>query len=337
MRVTSNGYAHMTRKLLGLAKGKLVVALEGGYNEEMTATCAEAVIRVMLGEVPRDLNGPQRLKACTEDAIRKALAVQVGELLLLIPTVTVHALPFTLGEGGERGRTRGCTSYNPRLSLQTRQTHAGADESSPWQRVSGETAWCGAQSRYWPKLGDAAFIAAMDAHFASVKVSSDAQMLKEAQSILGLNNKGSEGSLKDYADRRSRRAPRTTPIAKPQPAAVRDLVSKTPAPEKTPKPTPAVVPLRVEAEAESSSPHMPVDGTPPLASHAISQLTQGGSPAESPASSSPACAAEALPSPPPEVVGNAAGVSEDRQAKEEMSALSDALAGLAVAAEPPAQ
>ena len=64
----------MTRKLLGLAKGKLVVALEGGYNEEMTATCAEAVIRVMLGEVPRDLNGPQRLKACTEDAIRKALA-----------------------------------------------------------------------------------------------------------------------------------------------------------------------------------------------------------------------------------------------------------------------
>jgi histone deacetylase 6 len=78
MRVTSNGYAHMTRKLLELAQGKMVVALEGGYNEEMTAMCAEAVIRVMLGEAPRDLSGPQRLKACTEDAIRKALAVQVG-------------------------------------------------------------------------------------------------------------------------------------------------------------------------------------------------------------------------------------------------------------------
>lgn len=87
--MTSNGYAHMTRKLLGLAKGKLVVALEGGYNEEMTATCAEAVIRVMLGETPRDLSGPQRLKACTEDAVRKALAVQVGELLL--PSTDSHA------------------------------------------------------------------------------------------------------------------------------------------------------------------------------------------------------------------------------------------------------
>lgn len=191
------------------------------------------------------------------------------------------------------------------------------------------------QSRYWPKLGDEAFIAAMDAYFASVKVSSDAQMLKEAQAILGLNNTGSEGSLKDYADRRSRRAPRRpgdTPTARPQPA-VRDLATKTP----KPKPTPAAVPeLRVEAEAESSSPHTPVDGTPPLASHAISQLTQGGSPAESPASSSPACAAE-TPPPQPEV-GSAAGAREDGEAKEDgVSALSDALAGLAVAVEPPAE
>jgi histone deacetylase 6 len=77
MRVTSNGFAHMTQKLLSLANGKVVVALEGGYNEEMTATCAEAVIRVLLGDAPRDLSGPPRIKACTEDAIRKALAVQV--------------------------------------------------------------------------------------------------------------------------------------------------------------------------------------------------------------------------------------------------------------------
>ena len=35
MRVTSNGFAHMTQKLLSLANGKVVVALEGGYNEEI--------------------------------------------------------------------------------------------------------------------------------------------------------------------------------------------------------------------------------------------------------------------------------------------------------------
>jgi hypothetical protein len=257
----------------------------------------------------------------------------------------VHAHTLPVGRGGVvltrvhkfcRSAKYPSLGHSRSLRLQTHQTHAGAHERCTWQRVSGDTAWCDAQSRYWPKLGDAGFIAAMNAFFASVKVSSDAQMLKEAQAILGHNNTGSEGNLKDYADRRSRRAPRTTPIARPQPAAVRDLVTKTPAPGKTPKQTPAVVP-QLRVEAESSSPHTPVDGTPPLASHAISQLTQGGSPADSPASSSPACAAEASPPPPPEVVHSAAEVSEDREAKEGMSALSDALAALAVAAEAPAQ
>jgi acetoin utilization deacetylase AcuC-like enzyme len=36
----------MTRRLMGLAKGKVLVVLEGGYNIEATALAAESTVRV---------------------------------------------------------------------------------------------------------------------------------------------------------------------------------------------------------------------------------------------------------------------------------------------------
>ena len=41
MMLTPAGYAHMTALLATLAGGKLVVALEGGYNLRSTSRCAE--------------------------------------------------------------------------------------------------------------------------------------------------------------------------------------------------------------------------------------------------------------------------------------------------------
>ncbi|KAJ9109114.1 hypothetical protein QFC21_000442 [Naganishia friedmannii] len=49
-KVTPVGYAHMTYMLSALAEGKLVVALEGGYNLNAISNSAEAVARVLLGE-----------------------------------------------------------------------------------------------------------------------------------------------------------------------------------------------------------------------------------------------------------------------------------------------
>ena len=40
----------MTQRLLRFAGGKVVLALEGGYNLRMTAECAQQCMRVLLGD-----------------------------------------------------------------------------------------------------------------------------------------------------------------------------------------------------------------------------------------------------------------------------------------------
>ncbi|KAI9890989.1 MAG: Histone deacetylase hda1 [Vezdaea aestivalis] len=50
--VSPPGYAHMTHMLSGLANGKIVVCLEGGYNLHSISTSALAVTRVLMGDPP---------------------------------------------------------------------------------------------------------------------------------------------------------------------------------------------------------------------------------------------------------------------------------------------
>ncbi len=52
LRVSPDGFAAMTSRLAALASGRLVLALEGGYNLSAIARSAEACVRVLLGEEP---------------------------------------------------------------------------------------------------------------------------------------------------------------------------------------------------------------------------------------------------------------------------------------------
>ncbi|MEP6992983.1 MAG: histone deacetylase [Acidobacteriota bacterium] len=52
MRLTPAGYAWMTSRLSRLAGGRVVLALEGGYNLEAISLSAAACLRVLLGESP---------------------------------------------------------------------------------------------------------------------------------------------------------------------------------------------------------------------------------------------------------------------------------------------
>ena len=45
----------MTERLLRHASGKVVLALEGGYNVRLTAECAQQCMRVLLGTPPPPL------------------------------------------------------------------------------------------------------------------------------------------------------------------------------------------------------------------------------------------------------------------------------------------
>ncbi|KAL5529145.1 hypothetical protein ACEPAG_5119 [Sanghuangporus baumii] len=64
--VTPAGFAHMTHMLQSLAGGKLVVALEGGYNVNSISSSALAVTRVLLGESPPELKPLVANEAATE-------------------------------------------------------------------------------------------------------------------------------------------------------------------------------------------------------------------------------------------------------------------------------
>ena len=59
-RVTPSGYAHMTAALCTLAAGRVVVALEGGYNLSSISNSAAAVAAVLLGDAPPRLGNKSR-------------------------------------------------------------------------------------------------------------------------------------------------------------------------------------------------------------------------------------------------------------------------------------
>ena len=52
MRISPSGYAQMTERVGALARGRVVLALEGGYDLEAISRSAEACLRVLLGEPP---------------------------------------------------------------------------------------------------------------------------------------------------------------------------------------------------------------------------------------------------------------------------------------------
>ena len=72
MQLSADGYAAMTERLVKLAGGKVVLALEGGYNLDAIAAAAAAVTRVLLGE-KRAAHDPGPPNAVANRVIREVL------------------------------------------------------------------------------------------------------------------------------------------------------------------------------------------------------------------------------------------------------------------------
>ncbi|KAK9768380.1 Histone deacetylase hda1, variant 2 [Basidiobolus ranarum] len=64
--VSPAGYAHMTYMLKSLAGGKLVLALEGGYDIDVASTSALACVKVLTGEDPPALESLVPSTKCVE-------------------------------------------------------------------------------------------------------------------------------------------------------------------------------------------------------------------------------------------------------------------------------
>ena len=70
--VSPSGYAHLTHQLAALASGRLVVALEGGYNLDAISDSALAVTRVLLGEAPPALPAGIASSTAGVDTVKRA-------------------------------------------------------------------------------------------------------------------------------------------------------------------------------------------------------------------------------------------------------------------------
>ena len=74
--ITPQGYAQMTYDLAGLANGKVVAALEGGYNLDSIARSALSVTEVLLGEVPPPAPSGTAASTVAMDTFREVERVQ---------------------------------------------------------------------------------------------------------------------------------------------------------------------------------------------------------------------------------------------------------------------
>ncbi len=82
--VSTEGYTHVARLVRdaadALCDGRLVVALEGGYDEHALAWCASALCEVLLGEEPTPDPAPAGAPAAEPDveAVLRALRLEAG-------------------------------------------------------------------------------------------------------------------------------------------------------------------------------------------------------------------------------------------------------------------
>ncbi|XP_055335775.1 histone deacetylase 6-like isoform X2 [Paramacrobiotus metropolitanus] len=78
-QVTPYGFWSMTRMLMSLAGGKVVLALEGGYELQLLEDCAEAVLRALMG-LPCQMTCPGKLVASSKNSIldiKRAINIQM--------------------------------------------------------------------------------------------------------------------------------------------------------------------------------------------------------------------------------------------------------------------
>jgi acetoin utilization deacetylase AcuC-like enzyme len=123
--VTPAGYAQMTHLLASLAGGRVVVALEGGYNLHAVAASTAAVARVLLGEAPIPLDAYAGVPNRVADAARAEEEEEGG------------------GADGAAAAARRA------LSQSSRSAHPLVPQEGTWRAIEETVRVHG---RYWPCL-----------------------------------------------------------------------------------------------------------------------------------------------------------------------------------------
>ena len=130
MMVSPTGYMHMTKRLIEIGTGRVVVALEGGYALRPLATCATATLRALLGDEPKPISSRSRprkssIKLCRELASLLAEHWPVLESDVYKNSTALIAKRATV-VGAAREYPTGRRSKSPANSSSSASTAVGA-------------------------------------------------------------------------------------------------------------------------------------------------------------------------------------------------------------------
>lgn len=88
-RVSAACYGYMTRHLMQLANGKVVLALEGGYDLPSICDSAEECVRVLLGDPPSPMMGSELSRPPCGNAVVTLQKVRVSSYALWCVSINI--------------------------------------------------------------------------------------------------------------------------------------------------------------------------------------------------------------------------------------------------------
>ncbi|XP_076291494.1 histone deacetylase 4 isoform X16 [Lasioglossum baleicum] len=145
-KVSPACFGKMTQQLLGLADGKVVLALEGGYDLAAICDSAQECVRALLGDEPSQLREEELTRIPCQNAIdtlQKTIAVQ----MLHWPCVKVNAHTVTMSaiEAGQKERDETETvsamaslSMQQPTNLTTTPEHSREVSEEPMEQDDGK-------------------------------------------------------------------------------------------------------------------------------------------------------------------------------------------------------
>ncbi|XP_029042665.1 histone deacetylase 4 isoform X14 [Osmia bicornis bicornis] len=119
-KVSPACFGKMTQQLLSLANGKVVLALEGGYDLAAICDSAQECVRALLGDEPSQLRDEELTRIPCQNAIdtlQKTIAVQMSHWPCV--KLNAHTAPMSAIEAGQKERDESETvSAMASLSMQ---------------------------------------------------------------------------------------------------------------------------------------------------------------------------------------------------------------------------
>lgn len=85
--VSPSCFGHLTRELMQLANGKVVLALEGGYDLPSICDAAQECVRALLGDEPAPISETELSRPPCQNAVetlQKTIAIQVSYFFFVL-------------------------------------------------------------------------------------------------------------------------------------------------------------------------------------------------------------------------------------------------------------